>query len=255
MSEKATLQSQLDELREELDQSQGSLAAAEEKAERYREERDQLRLEERKLKDEINNLQLALSNAKTALQEREDATRQPPGALSKALEEKIASQKRELERERLLKECEILRAVEAVRQQHAKYQERWLEQEEALKSKVHRLKQKLVEERAKEPAPIEHTDAPPTLEERTDSSTGPLESSTASGMPSLGMQQIPDLPAFGGEATEDAETVEDWLDRIEIVAAAFDWEKTKLAHLTSCLRGPALLFYRSGAEKVLPTLA
>ena len=88
-----------------------------------------------------------------------------------------------------------------MRQQHAKYQERWLEQEEALKSKVHRLKQKLAEERAKEPAPIEeHTDAPPTLEEWTDSSTGPLESSTASGMPSLGMQQIPDPPAIGGEA-------------------------------------------------------
>ena len=109
MSKKATLQSQLDELREELDQSQGSLAAsaAEEKAEHYCEEWDQLRLEERKRKDEINNLQLALSDAKTALQEREDATRQPPGALLKALEEKIASQKRELERERLLKECEI----------------------------------------------------------------------------------------------------------------------------------------------------
>ena len=58
-------------------------------------------------------------------------------------------------------------------------------------------------------------------------------------------QLIPDIPKFDGGREEDAETVEDWLDQLEIIAAAFEWEeRTKLAHLTSRLRGAALAFYR-----------
>ena len=58
-------------------------------------------------------------------------------------------------------------------------------------------------------------------------------------------QQMPDIPQYDGSKEEGAETIDDWIDRLEIIADAFEWdEQTKIAHLTSRLRGAALAFYR-----------
>ena len=93
-----------------------------------------------------------------------------------------------------------------------------------------------------------------TPEERIGATTEHSESSALAVSYSAGMQQILDLPTFTGETAEDSETIGDWLDQIEIVAAAFDWDKkTKLAHLTSCLRGPAVVLQSERSrEEVLP---
>ena len=89
-----------------------------------------------------------------------------------------------------------------------------------------------------------HREEDATLEDGSDSSATQTEGSTSGSI--AGLHQIPDIPKFAGVMTAGTETIEDWIDQLEIVAAAFEWdEKTKLAHLVSRLKGAALAFYRT----------
>ena len=54
---------------------------------------------------------------------------------------------------------------------------------------------------------------------------------------------MPELPKFEKNKSEEAETVEDWLDQLDIMAG---WkENAKLMHLVSRLKGVALTYYRT----------
>ena len=60
-------------------------------------------------------------------------------------------------------------------------------------------------------------------------------------------QQLPPLPNFTGNNLDaDGETFEDWLERLELVAATCHWnDQTKLVNIATRLRGSASHFYRS----------
>ena len=63
-------------------------------------------------------------------------------------------------------------------------------------------------------------------------------------------QQLPPLSKFTGEITEGGETVVEWLEQLELVAAAYRWdEPNKLVNLVTRLKGQAFAFYRSCEEK------
>ena len=64
---------------------------------------------------------------------------------------------------------------------------------------------------------------------------------------SLLAQQLPPLPNFiGDRLDEDGETFEEWLERLELIAATCHWdERAKLVNIATRLRGPALRFYRT----------
>ena len=62
----------------------------------------------------------------------------------------------------------------------------------------------------------------------------------------VAQQHIPDIGRFSGAEATDGETVEDWVEQLEMIAAAFKWdEQTTLVHLTTQLTGAALAFFRS----------
>jgi len=60
-------------------------------------------------------------------------------------------------------------------------------------------------------------------------------------------QQLPQLPNFtGGHLDGDGESIEDWLERLELVAGACNWDdQAKLVNVATRLRGEASRFYRS----------
>ena len=60
-------------------------------------------------------------------------------------------------------------------------------------------------------------------------------------------QQLPPLPNFAGEHMDgDEETFEEWLERLELVAATCHWDnQTKLVNIATRLRGSAFRFYRT----------
>ena len=60
-------------------------------------------------------------------------------------------------------------------------------------------------------------------------------------------QQLPPIPNFTGDYTDgDGETFDEWLERLEMVAATCGWnEQTKLMNTATRLRGSASRFYRS----------
>ena len=60
-------------------------------------------------------------------------------------------------------------------------------------------------------------------------------------------QQLPPLPNFSGEHMDgDGETFEEWLERLELVAATCRWDdQTKLVNIATRLRGSASRFYRT----------
>ena len=59
-------------------------------------------------------------------------------------------------------------------------------------------------------------------------------------------QHLPSLPNFAGDDTDgDGETIEEWLERLELVANACCWnDQTKLVNVATRLRGSASRFYR-----------
>ena len=150
-----------------------------------------------------------------------------------------------MEQSRTQHELELLRAVEAVRRCYEK-------KEDALQEEIQQLNQQLAavekgsigpRRRSATPTPT-HMEKDATLEEGADASVAHMEGSTSGSTASL--QQIPDVPKFAGVMAPGSETIEDWIDQLEIVAVAFEWdEKTKLAHLVSQLKGAALAFYRT----------
>ena len=98
-------------------------------------------------------------------------------------------------------------------------------------------------------SPSSMLDTPPV--EDTVSDGGPSTSSV-SGVTdgvhraAVSAQQVPTINKFSGAETVDRETIEDWIEQIEIIADAFKWdEATKLVHLTTRLTSAALTFYRS----------
>ena len=60
-------------------------------------------------------------------------------------------------------------------------------------------------------------------------------------------QQLPSLPNFTGDQIDgDGESIDDWLERLELVAATCCWvEQAKLVNVAARLRGSASRFYRS----------
>ena len=60
-------------------------------------------------------------------------------------------------------------------------------------------------------------------------------------------QHLPPLPNFAGDETDgDGETIEEWLERLELVANACCWnDQTKLVNVATRLRGSASRFYRT----------
>ena len=60
-------------------------------------------------------------------------------------------------------------------------------------------------------------------------------------------QQLPPIGKFsGGTQQEEGETIGDWIEQFEMVAAVAQWNKqTKLVNLTTRLRGQDYAFYRS----------
>ena len=60
---------------------------------------------------------------------------------------------------------------------------------------------------------------------------------------------VPDIPSFYGE-TRDEMTIGEWIDQLEVVAKACQWNKSvKLANLICHLRGRALRYYHSCKTK------
>ena len=58
--------------------------------------------------------------------------------------------------------------------------------------------------------------------------------------------QLPPLKVFTGEVEGDGETIDDWLDRFELVAGMCKWSpQVKLVNLATRLGGQAYAFYRS----------
>ena len=254
MSKKGGVQAQLEELKEELEESQQKLQStreelltASQRAERYREERETLKAERETLKTDNANLRRV--NA-----EQEEKLAEAAHAVDELEELRSSSAKLQMElgRSRADQELEVLRAVDAVRVHQEKREEKWLEKEDALQEEIRQLRLQLAEarngstdvrEKSTTPTPT-HGEGDATLEHGADASVSRTESSTAGSV--AGLQQIPDLPKFAGVMTPGSETVEDWIDQLEIVAAAFEWdEKTKLAHLVSRLKGAELAFYRT----------
>lgn len=82
-----------------------------------------------------------------------------------------------------------------------------------------------------------------------------VEGATPQALPSVSLgavastllgQQLPPLAEFSGETLEEGETFQDWLERFQLVASMYNWDKNaKLAHLTTRLKGQAYAFYRS----------
>ena len=60
-------------------------------------------------------------------------------------------------------------------------------------------------------------------------------------------QQLPPIPNFTGDHMDgDGETFEEWLERLELVAATCHWDdRTKLVNIATRLRGSASRFYRT----------
>ena len=60
-------------------------------------------------------------------------------------------------------------------------------------------------------------------------------------------QQLPALPNFNGDHEDgDGESVDDWLERLELVAGACNWDdQARLVNVATRLRGEASRFYRS----------
>ena len=71
--------------------------------------------------------------------------------------------------------------------------------------------------------------------------------STHSG-PVMFANQLPPLRTYKGDTDPDAENVEEWLERFEMLAEECRWTpRAKLLHLTSRLEKQAYVFYRSCA--------
>ena len=260
MAKKSNLQIQLDELREELKDTQQQLKesqtelqkAREEqmattlKADRYREEREALKADMEKLQGVVVLQDQKLKEATRPEEDVEEWHRE------------VARLNRELEQAHSHRELEVLRAVGAARDAHDDKERSWLARERAWTEREKRLKEEVQELRAqlKKEGPRPPEEAPrgddatdrgrESTEEPGDSSTTPRTSDVGPTSVLAGMQQIPDLPRFDGSKLGEAETIEDWLDQLEIVAIAFRWEEdARLAHLVSRLKGPALAYYRS----------
>ena len=63
--------------------------------------------------------------------------------------------------------------------------------------------------------------------------------------------QLPPLASFKGDLGPDAESIEEWLERFEMLAKECRWTpRTKLLHLTPRLEKQAYTFYRSCTPKV-----
>ena len=258
MAKKGSLQFQLDELREEfrekeqeLEKAQEEMATLTQTAERRKGERETLKAENEKLRQAIVTLDEKLR----------EATRPEEGV--ELLHQEITRLTGELEQSRTRQELEVLRAVEAREKNWLVREERLNRQLENLEAQLERersraeeevqgLRIRLERERASEETPASHRTTDEDRE-RDETATGlgddtlPSEI-TKEGTASVpvGLQQMPELPKFEGDKSGETETVEDWLDQLDIMAGVFSWrEDAKLMHLVSRLKGAALAYYRT----------
>lgn len=76
--------------------------------------------------------------------------------------------------------------------------------------------------------------------------TGVPNSPQVTGALLLLAQQLPPLPKFTGETKGEGETILEWLEQFELIAAACQWsDSTRLVNLVTRLKGQAFAFYRS----------
>ena len=160
----------------------------------------------------------------------------------------------ELEQSHAAREFKILRATEAVRRRHEMAEENWIEREKHWAREMEELKDRLRKEGPHHPEEVVGQERIPSTargdgDRDTEEADATLTSRLSEGGHAsmlTGLQQVPDLPRFEGGHSGDLDTVEDWLDQLEIIAMAFGWEEgAKLAHLVSRLKGAALTYYRS----------
>ena len=94
-------------------------------------------------------------------------------------------------------------------------------------------------------APSFHPQSHPLATPSQGESLAPTHLNTLSAV--LLAQQLPPLPNFSGDQVEgEGETIDDWLERLELVAVTCHWEEqAKLVNVAAHLRGSASRFYRS----------
>lgn len=247
MAKKTTLQAQVDELKEELLRAREEMETATQKAERQREEGEALRADNAKLQQIVQELE---ERPRDMYYTEEDV---------EELKQEIEKLKKELESSRTQQELETARAIEAIRDRYEEKEQAWLERERTwrdsesrLREGVRKLETQLEDWSSRstvEEAPT-RVEMPAEREETALETSGTAMSSRTSDVSPIGVnmagQQIPDLPRFEGNKSGDSDTVEDWLDQLDIAAVAFKWEEeARLAHLVSRLKGAALAYYRS----------
>ena len=94
-------------------------------------------------------------------------------------------------------------------------------------------------------APSFHPQSHPLVTPSPGESLAPTHLNTLSAV--LLAKQLPPLPNFSGDQVEaEGETIDDWLERLELVAVTCCWEEqARLVNLATRLRGSASRFYRS----------
>ena len=227
MSRRTKLRIQMEELRRKL-----RATAA---------ERDKLRTERNKALEEATRVRSSGERGTDELERELSVWQEKSGELEqrvtimgaelKTAADTIASLKKELESSRTSAELERLRAVEEERRE-------WREI-------LHRFRDR---PRDGEPSGT-HEEPQEDLVEEEASRTSTQEDSDVDGSSvrwALLGQQVPSLEKFRGDNGAGGETIQEWIEQLELMAEAFGWdERTKLVHLTTRLAGTALAFFRS----------
>ena len=97
----------------------------------------------------------------------------------------------------------------------------------------------------------------PTVDSPTDLGHQKGDAPTTTHLDSLSAvllaQQLPPLPNFTGNCVDgEGESIDDWLERLELVAATCHWEEqAKLVNVAARLRGSASRFYRSCTPRAM----
>ena len=168
------------------------------------------------------------------------------------------------------KELEILRAVNEERRRFDDREERLLRQIAELERSPLDAHGHLDHHKEGTPDPVTVKETPQTHEERLgesgkvitsgESMTGPSREphplrgdsySTCASSQIVFANQLPPLASFKGDTSPDVESIDEWLERFEMLAEECRWTPcTKLLHLTSRVEKQAYAFYHSCTPQV-----
>ena len=213
---------------------------------------EELRRELEAEKERLAQLEEEVQTLKTAKEGAEAESERLESELKSLEETMVVPLKNELDEAELKR----LRAADEERQVWLEKEKRWLKKEQRLdhmEKEVQRLRELLEERHAtRTSSPTGSVDRPSTKEGSSADAAGAGDTGTTPSLESrLGWHSlnVPEIPSFSGEVTtEETDTVNDWIDRLETVAVAFEWdEKTqvgsygKQAHW-SCFVLPVMQF-------------